>query len=118
MHHDDVGHCAGQGHRREIPIRIERDARIEARIDDEFAAVDEDGIAVRRSLGCSCHSGIAAGMGDVLDVELLAQAYRKFLRDDARDDVGRPGGRERHDHLDRARGILARRFRGSILRKA
>ena len=118
MDHDDVGHGPGQGYRREIPIWIEWDGGIEARIDDEVAAVDENGVAVRRRLRRHSRSRIAACVGDVLDVELLTQAVREFLRDDARYDVGRPGRRERHDDLDRVRRIVACRLSARGLRRA
>jgi hypothetical protein len=108
MDHDHIRHGAGQGHRREISVRIEWNGGIEARIDDEIAAMDEDGIAVWRRLRRHSHSRIAAGVSDVLDIELLAQAVREFLRDDARNDVGRSGRRKRHDDLDCVRGVFAR----------
>jgi hypothetical protein len=58
-------------------------------------------------------------MGDILNIELLAQAFREFLGDDASDHVGRPRRRKRHDHLDRVRRITGSRFfRCSVLRKA
>ena len=48
----------------------------------------------------------AAGAADVLDHQLLAERARHVLAEDAGDDVGRPAGRERHDHGDRLVGIV------------
>ena len=43
----------------------------------------------------------------------LAERLRHMVGDDARDDVGRTAGRERHDHGDGARRIgLRLRLRG------
>ena len=43
---------------------------------------------------------IAAGAGQVLDIDLLAPCARQPLRHHAADDVGRTAGRKRHDHAD------------------
>jgi hypothetical protein len=41
--------------------------------------------------------GVAAGATHVLDDELLAETVGQFLRDEARDDVGRSAGRKPDD---------------------
>ena len=44
----------------------------------------------------------------VLDHERLAQGFLQALRKEARVDIGRSAGRERHDNLHRPRGIVLR----------
>ena len=70
-------------------------------------------VAVGRRARHHGHAGIAAGAGNVLGHDLLAEALRQFLRDDARDHVGRAAGRERHDQADGlCRIALGRRVAG------
>ena len=52
--------------------------------------------------------GGAAGADHVLDDDALAERLRHMRGDDARDDVGRAAGRERHDHGDGAGRIVLR----------
>ena len=66
---------------------------------------DAEGVAIGRRRGDARHARRAAGAADVLDHQLLAQRARHVLAEDARDDVGGPAGRERHDHVDRLIGI-------------
>src|SRR5262245_48188967 len=47
-----------------------------------------------------------AAAGAVLDHHRLAPSRRKLLADDARQDVGGPAGRKRHDDLDRPNRIV------------
>ena len=92
---------AHQRHRREILHRIERRLRIERRIDHEARRDREHRIAVRRGLHRLRHADIAAGTDDVLDIELLLEAFRKFLRDQPRGGVV---GAARPDRNDDAHG--------------
>ena len=66
------------------------------------AGRDEDGVAVgiggRHELGADAAARAAAL---ILDDDALAKHCAKPVCDDARHAVGRPTGRERHDHLDR-----------------
>jgi len=57
---------------------------------------------MRAELGQSVVLENVAGADHVLDDDLLAEGLRHVVRDDAGDDVGRPAGRERNDHGDRA----------------
>ena len=76
-------------------LRIERDrGRMRAHVAGDRAC-SRRARALRAGRG-----GGAAGADDVLDHELLAERARHVLGDDARDDVGRPAGRERHDQGD------------------
>jgi hypothetical protein len=53
---------------------------------------------------------VAARAGHVLDDDRLPERGPHALAEEARDRVGRPAGRIRHDHRDRTRGIgLGRR---------
>jgi hypothetical protein len=54
-------------------------------------------------------AGVAAGAGNVLGDDLLAEGFRQSLRHHARDHVGRTAGPERHDQADLAARIALRR---------
>jgi hypothetical protein len=54
------------------------------------------------------NSDIAAGPRLILDDDRTADGGAEMGADDARHDVGRSGGRERHDDLDRTFGIACR----------
>ena len=51
---------------------------------------------------------VVAAPGLVLDEDRLAPALAGLLADRARDDVGLPAGRERHDEANRLGGELLR----------
>jgi len=59
-----------------------------------------DGVAVGRRGQSAGDARGAAGAGDVLDDDLLAQRLGHVIADDAGDDVGRSAGGEGHDHGD------------------
>ena len=84
-------------------IRIERD-----RGGMRAHLAHQDGVAVGIGAHRAGRADGAAGAGDVLDDDLLAQRVRHVIADDAGGDVGRASGRERHDQRDRARGIVLR----------
>ena len=80
------------------------------RVDDQCArAHDADGVAVG---GCLCdrigaeHTRLTAA---IVDHNRLLHDFRHALADQARDDVVRPAGWERHDQLDRFCGEILRR---------
>ena len=72
---------------------------------------EQHGVAVARRARDLRHADVAAGAGDVLDVELLAELLRQLLRDQPSGDVGHAARRERHDDLDRLVRILLRECR-------
>ena len=85
-----------EGFRRERQFWIDRVGR---RIGAGIA--DRDGVAVGLGAGGARQRGRAAGAGDVLDHDGLAERDAHLLGDRARDHVRRAAGRERHDHGDR-----------------
>src|SRR5262245_48499178 len=106
---NDVGRGGDQRDRRKVFDRVMRDFRIDARIDHEARAHHEDRVAVGRR-ACHCgHAGVTAGAWNVFGVNLLPPDLRQFLRDDARDHVGRTAGPKGHDQSDRPCGISLRR---------
>jgi hypothetical protein len=58
------------------------------------------GVAVRRRARDPRGADRAARPGHVLDHDLLAERLAHVLAENARQHVGRPAGRERHDHGD------------------
>jgi hypothetical protein len=69
-------------------------------------------VCARRELGADRASSTAA----VVDDDLLAEPLRKFLADEARDDVGRTTGRKRYDEADRLHWIALLREGGYCAR--
>ncbi len=69
----------------------------------ELAEIDR--VAVGRGTHDAADANAAAGTADVLDDHGLAKRRAQPIIQDARDGVGRPAGRERHDHGDRPRRI-------------
>ena len=68
----------------------------------------DDGVAVGRgTVGAGGADG-AAGAGDVFDDQRLAERDAHAFAEIADDGVGRPAGRERHDHRDRPVRIILR----------
>ena len=63
----------------------------------------------RVAIGCALRDQVradaATGARAVFDHHRLAPALAEFLRDEARDHIGRPGGRKRHQQLYRFGGI-------------
>ncbi len=84
-----IGKVRIERHRRRMGAHMPRDQRVAV-------------IGGARGTG---GGGGAAGADHVLDDDALAQRLRHVRRDDARDDVGRTAGRERHDHGDGARRV-------------
>src|SRR5262249_4004866 len=100
-----IGRARRLGDGREVTLGVVGRLGVEARIDGVARGHEQDRVAVGRRLGGGPHAEIAARSGPVLGVELLAPFFRQLLRDQPRDHIGRPRGRERADDLDRTIGI-------------
>src|SRR5262245_11950141 len=86
--------------RREIPARIE--AQLESMLRTRHTiARDQDRVSIGRTLGDGLHGGGAACSGPVVDDELLPKDMRQKLAHEARHDVGRAAGENRHDKAHR-----------------
>ena len=68
--------------------------------------VHQDGVAVGRRVGDLGRGERAAGAGDVLHDDLLAELRRHRLGDQPGDGVGRAAGGEGHDDGDRAGRVV------------
>jgi hypothetical protein len=79
---------------------------VKAWIDDDARRRQQDSIAVARRAGRIRHADIAAGAGDVFNVELVPQLLGKLLRDQPSGDVGHAAGRERDDDPDGLARVL------------
>src|SRR5262249_5140079 len=66
---------------------------------------EEQRIPVRRSLEHGLGRNISCGASSVLDDELLAEAFRQPLTEEAGNDVVRPAGDKADDDTDWPRGI-------------
>ena len=101
------------GDRREIPGRIERQRRVERRVDRQRAGVGrEQRVAVGRRLRDRLGRDVAAGARLALDDERLAERLGKLLGDEARRGVARPARREADQHAHRLRRPGLGRGRG------
>ena len=96
-----VGQKGHQGHRDEIPLRIERQTGIQARVDGMRGAGHEQRVAVGHGFRNDIGSQGAAGTRPIVDDHRLAHALGEFLADDARERIGRGPGRKRHHEADR-----------------
>jgi len=101
MHHHHVGEEQRPGHRRAVANEIERQLVVERRIDGVVRSGEADGIAVGRRAQHRRHADISASADLVLDEDLLAQAFRQILSNDACYGVVWPAGSERHDPMYR-----------------
>ena len=103
--HQHVGHRPQHGDAGEVLGGVERQPSVERRRDGVRGdGVQPDGVAVGRRLGDRVGADIAARTGAILDDELLAGHLGQLARDDARERVGRPAGREDHDVAHRLVG--------------
>ncbi len=101
---DEDGLIDHEPDRREIGVGLVGKVRIDGDgrgVGSELPHLD--GVAVGRGPHRPDRAGGAAGPHHVLDDDLLAERARHVLGDDARRDVGRTAGGERHDHRDRSR---------------
>ena len=79
-----------------------------ARADVAQPITDADRVAVRRRACGAPKPDAAAGAGDVLDHDGLAECDGEMIGKDARNRIGDPAGRHRHDDGDGARWIELR----------
>jgi hypothetical protein len=115
MHGDDQRRLHHLGDRHEHLHRVVADVLVHGGAGGERATRrQQDGVAVgvgaRDELGADAAARAAAA---VLDHDALAEHRAEPVGDDARHAVGRPAGRERHDHLDRLLGRPGLRLRGA-----
>ncbi|MCP1739942.1 hypothetical protein ABIF65_001413 [Bradyrhizobium japonicum] len=66
----------------------------------------EQRVAIRRGLGDAVGAECAAGTDDILDDDGLLQRRAHGVAENSRDDVAGAAGGERHDHRDRAGGVV------------
>ena len=119
VHHQHVRNAGDERDRHEVLDRVVRHLRIERRIDRLRAdRSHQQRVAVGRRLGDEVGAEVAAGAGLVLDDEGLAERLAELRREGAREDVGRPAGRERHDDADRLVRPRALRARPRRWRRA
>ena len=101
--------------RRDIADEIELEVRVERRVHHICQDNHLHRVAVRGCAQSHLGGNIAGGARPVVDNELLAEAVRKPLAHDARDDVGRIPGRKADDHAHGPRRIS---LRGGDARKS
>ena len=100
--HDDDRRSGGKADGREVLGRIVFQVRVEGGRGAVGAHMaHHDGVAVRLRLRGAGDARGAAGAGDVLDHDLLAERAGHVVAYDAGDHVCRAAGREGHDHGDR-----------------
>ena len=111
MHDQHQVGIVDRRHRYEVAqqrIRLVRDQRL---VDRLRIRHQQQRVAVRRALGHRVGAGDRAGARPVLDDERLAHRVLQPLREEARVDVGRAAGGERHDDLHGAGRIVLRTTR-------
>jgi hypothetical protein len=92
--------------RREIAHQRERLVRHQRLVDRVRVRHQQQRVAVGGALRNDLGADDRAAAGTVFDDERLAHGLLQALREEARVDVGRAAGRERHDDLDRPRRIV------------
>jgi len=95
-------------HGDEIADRIVGQFGIERVIDRHAAGADQERSAVWRRLGDIFGGDDRAAARLVLNNHRLAEIFRQFLPEHARDDVVAAAGRETDDDVDRPRWIFCR----------
>jgi hypothetical protein len=116
-HEQHVGRVDELADRHEILQRVVGQIVVERLVDGDGGRGEQQRIAVGRRPRCNGHAGIAASAAAVVDDHRLAQRLLQGERDDARNDVGRPARRERHDQGDHALGIGSVRGHGDDERR-
>src|SRR5262249_44207247 len=94
------------GDRDEVLVDVVRHLVVKAWIDDDARRRQQDGIAVARRAGRVPHADIAAGAGDVLNVELVPQSLGTLLRHQPSGAVVHAAWRERDDVPDGLARVL------------
>jgi hypothetical protein len=101
-----------QSDRREILYRVERQLRVEARMDDEWpGGAEQERVPVGRGLGDALGRHVAAGAGHVLDHNRLAPGFGELVADHARNRVGGTAGHKADQDAERLVGIARLRKR-------
>ncbi|MNV60042.1 hypothetical protein D3C71_1524940 [compost metagenome] len=104
--HQQVGHIGHARQRREVLDRVKGHLLVQRGVDGVRAdGAHEQRVAVSGCLGGQQAADVAASAGTVVDHHGLAQLGSQALRHDARQDVGRATGRERHDDGDQLAGV-------------
>jgi hypothetical protein len=70
---------------------------VDVRVAADDIARNQDRVAIRRAFRRGLDANVAVGAGPILDDDLLLQAARQVLTDEAGAHVGGAAGRERHD---------------------
>ncbi len=97
-HHDR--HVAERDDRGEIG-HLETEVRAGRRRHGMGRGIDQDGVAVRLRLGDRAHADGVAGAWAVFHNDRLPELGGELIGDDARHDVARAAGGQRHDDADR-----------------
>jgi len=105
VYHHGIGTSENAGDRRNVADEIEIELIVERRVARVEATGHEQRIAVCGRVHDRLGADIAAAARPVLDDEWLAEPLRQPLTDQAREDVGRAGGRDRHDQTHRPRRV-------------
>ncbi len=105
--HDERGRGgAKEGDRPEIPEYVEGQVGIQARVDQERRAPDEQGMAVRRLLRDMRRCEVAVRADSVLDDKAMRERAAEAVRDQSREDVGLAARRRRDHHRDEAARVV------------
>ena len=96
--------------RRELLQRVLVEIGIEARVDRDRVADDQQRVAVGRRVGDEDRAGGIARAGLALDDHRLGPHRAQPIRQNARDRIDRTARRRRHDQPHRARGKFRRVF--------
>ena len=102
-------HVHDQAHVFEAGQRVVTQLAKKGRSRRHAVVVDQEGIAVRFRRSDELRAARAAGTGPGFHDDSLAERARHRRRQDARQDIGRSAGRERHNQRDGALGIVRKR---------
>ena len=109
MAHQQLGHFRHHGDRHEILLGVERQFRLQRRVDGVVRRGEQQRVAVGRGLGGRVGCDHAARAAAVLDHERGLQIVRHPRGDEPRHQIDRAAGRERHDQPDRPLRIFCPR---------
>ena len=101
VHQEHVGRHGELRHRREIPDRVERRARIQAGARDEVGCGEQQGVAVGRCVLHDFRADVAGRAWPVVGYDLLAEPLAELLRDDAADGIRCAARRLRNNETHR-----------------
>ena len=102
MHREQLRHGGEQAHGGKVLHHVERQLRVDVRVDGERAGgADDDGVAVGRGPGNVLDADDAVGAGTVVDDHRVVHSLVQLLRERPRQYVDRPAGRIGHYDADR-----------------